>query len=46
MHGAQLGAYRRRLLLPLQGFDNIYKHSDLRVLAVDNASLEPEERSI
>lgn len=46
MDGEQLGAYRRRLLIPLQGFCPTFKHSDLRVAVVDNAGFEPVERAI
>lgn len=46
MDGEKFGNYRRRLLVPLQGFCNVFKHTDLKVVAVDNASLEPVERSI
>jgi hypothetical protein len=46
MDGEQLGAYRRRLLVPLQGFCPTFKHSDLRVAVVDNAGFEPMERAI
>jgi len=46
MDGEKLGNYRRRLLVPLQGFCAPFKHTDLKVVAVDNASLEPVERAI
>jgi hypothetical protein len=46
VHGEELSAYRRRLLNPFKHLSAAFKHSDLRVLAVDPQAFQTAEDTI